>query len=69
VLLRGNGMALDFSSAVARIRRVGHGTAVQRVKQADLMKHEPDFLFEDFSATVETLTALGFTNGTRSNGS
>jgi phosphoglycolate phosphatase len=42
--------------------------ATGQYRSDELMKHEPDFLFEDFSSTVETLTALGFSNGTHSNG-
>jgi phosphoglycolate phosphatase len=42
--------------------------ATGQYRSEELMKHEPDYLFEDFSATAETLTALGFSNGTHSNG-
>jgi phosphoglycolate phosphatase len=43
--------------------------ATGQYRSEELSKHEPDFLFEDFSATAETLTALGFSNGPCSNAS
>ncbi|HEY2123504.1 MAG TPA: HAD family hydrolase [Chthoniobacterales bacterium] len=34
--------------------------ATGQYRSEELMMHEPDFLFEDFASTAETLTALGY---------
>jgi len=38
--------------------------ATGQYRSEELMMHEPDFVFEDFASTAETLTALGFSNAT-----
>jgi len=42
--------------------------ATGQYRSEELLQHQPDFLFEDFSSTVQTLTVLGFSDGTQSNG-
>ncbi len=37
--------------------------ATGQYRSNELLRHDPDFVFEDFSSTLETLTSLGLPNG------